>query len=165
MNSNLTFDKDTNKCVLTPIKNNNEGIQNAIDKESQKQVQACTDSGGTWDDKKKSPCSCSKQKGLTDDIKGFTCKCSQNGYIFQNGKCTKQTSSSNTTNSNQNNIMTLCTTKYKGKYDSVKNECTCPATDDGKCEQWKQSLKPDMDAVKCFASGGRMIGNSCIKTK
>ena len=140
-------------------------IQASIDKESQKQVQACTDSGGTWDDKKKSPCSCSKQKGLTDDIKGFTCKCSQNGYIFQNGKCTKQTSSSNTTNSNQNNIMTLCTTKYKGKYDSVKNECTCPATDDGKCEQWKQSLKPDMDAVKCFASGGRMIGNSCIKTK
>ena len=140
-------------------------IQASIDKESQKQVQACTDSGGTWNDKKKSPCSCSKQKGLTDDIKGFTCKCSQNGYIFQNGKCTKQTSSSNTTNSNQNNIMILCTTKYKGKYDSVKNECTCPGTDDGKCEQWKQSLKPDMDAVKCFASGGRMIGNTCIKTK
>lgn len=161
------------KCVDDPekieLKHSSDdamaNIQASIDKESQKQVQACTDSGGTWDDKKKSPCSCSKQKGLTDDIKGFTCKCSQNGYIFQNGKCTKQTSSSNTTNSNQNNIMILCTQKYKGKYDPVKKECKCPATDDGKCEQWKQSLKPDMDAVKCFASGGRMIGNSCIKTK
>ena len=70
------------------------GIDDAIEKEHQKQMAACTDSGGEWNDKKSKPCSCSSKKGLTDDLKGFTCKCKTNGYKYtkQSNKCvdTKQ---------------------------------------------------------------------------
>lgn len=157
MNSNLTFDKDANKCVLTPIKNNNEGIQNAIDKESQKQVQACTDSGGTWNDKKKSPCSCSKQKGLTDDIKGFTCKCSQNGYIFQNGKCTKQTSSATTTNQQS--------ASATNKDTEVSTQTTKSNTDNKDLENRIRKLQKIKQKVTCNENGGKWDDQKeeCIK--
>ena len=57
----------------------------------QKQQKACTDSGGTWNNKKKrNLCSCDKEKGLTDNVKGFTCKCSDDDYEFKDNKCVKK---------------------------------------------------------------------------
>ena len=105
-------------------------------------------------------CSCDKKKNLVDDIQGFTCKCKDANSEWKNGACMKKTAPTSATN--PNDVMTLCKIKYNGDYDPDKKDCKCPATDDGKCEQWKQSLKPDMAGVNCAASGGNMIGDTCV---
>ncbi len=82
----------------TPAKVDNQnataGINAAIEKENQKLVKACTDTGGDWNEKK-GKCSCSKKKGLTDDAKGSTCKCASAGYIYDKSmlKCKKDNNS------------------------------------------------------------------------
>ena len=154
------------KCVDDPEKIQkkqrqeeiNAGLNNAINNAADNEKANCEASGGKLN--RKGICECDSKKGLVQDK--YYCKCKDTNSEWKNGACMKKTTTSAT---DPNDIMALCTVKYKGTYDPAKKDCKCPATDDGKCEQWKQSLKPDMDAVKCFASGGRMIGNTCIKTK
>ena len=96
------------------------GINAAIEKENQKQIKACTDSGGDWNEKK-GKCSCNKKKGLTDDVKGSTCKCSMNGYTYseQSNKCV------NAKQANTNAARAKCENSG-GTFYEYNNHCLCP---------------------------------------
>ena len=125
-------------------------IKADVEKESKQQMQNCTDSGGTWDDKKSRPCSCDKKKGLTDDLKGFTCKCSQNNYTYNkdNNKCVssavpaKTTTSTSNTTTNKNAAKEKCE-KSGGTLLSI-GTCNCPRSklleenaDSSACQCWE----------------------------
>ena len=160
------------KCVDDPEKieqkrrkdETNAGLDKAVADAAAKEKADCENSGGKLN--RKGICECSSKKGLILDK--YTCKCQDANSEWKNGACMKKTTQTPT---NATDIMALCTTKYKGNYDPVKKECKCPATDDGKCEQWWNSAKPKLPTstdiknaqamTKCKNSGGQYINGQC----
>ena len=122
-----------------------------IDQENQKYIDACTTSGGDWNEKK-GKCSCNKKKGLTDDVKGYTCKCSMNGYTYseQSNKCV------NAKQANNDAARAKC--ENSGGWQSVTGSCNCdrskllqPNQDDTECQCWEPYEKDTIayfDATK-----------------
>ena len=161
------------KCVDDPEKIQkkqrqeeiNAGLNNAINNAADNEKANCEASGGKLN--RKGICECDSKKGLVQDK--YYCKCKDTNSEWKNGACMKKTTTSSTASNTQANIMALCEPVYNGKYNVTKKTCDCSNDTSGKCEKWWNSVKPkapsaeDMAAIKCVTSGGRMIGNTCIK--
>ncbi|MCR5194307.1 MAG: hypothetical protein K6B71_02135 [Alphaproteobacteria bacterium] len=139
----------------TGDKDNDGGTKDTKDNKS-KSEDKCSETGGKWDDDKKT-CECNSAQSLISTDSGNACKCKTGKWDSKSGKCIQNTKEKNKGNKpgdkDDKDAVKKCE-KSGGSYMSSTNSCECHGS----------HMKPNPQDGQCVCMDGYTLKNKkCVE--